>query len=236
MMFTAASYGPASQPGKPFDIWCLTPVPKRGKTNAAMKLNRWVVWLLVVTFLASEVFLFSALRQKEAAQVSFQAEKQRADDLQTRLDSLKNANAGLEGAEISKLRAENQDLPRLRNTVMQLQATNQKLSQQLKATSTFAQQQQAQLQQLAAAQQAEAEAGERNACINNLRQIDAAKQQWALEKNKTAEAVPTAQDLLPYFKDGVFPVCPSGGTYTLNAVGELPVCSIPSHVLPQPSQ
>ncbi|HTA94902.1 MAG TPA: hypothetical protein VK769_02140, partial [Verrucomicrobiae bacterium] len=124
----------------------------------------------------------------------------------------------------------------LRNTVMQLQATNQKLSQQLKATSTFAQQQQAQLQQLAAVQQAEAEAGERNTCINNLRQIDAAKQQWALEKNKTAEAIPTAQDLLPYFKDGVFPVCPSGGTYTLNAVGELPVCSIPSHVLPQPSQ
>ena len=28
--------------------------------------------------------------------------------------------------------------------------------------------------------------------------------------------------LLPYFKDGKFPVCPSGGTYTLNAVGELP--------------
>ena len=205
-----------------------------------MKLNRWVVWLLVVTFLASEVFLFSALRQKEAAQVSFQSEKQRADDLQTQLDSLKNANAGLEGAEISKLRAENQDLPRLRNTVMQLQATNQKLSQQLKATSTFAQQQQAQLQQLAAenqqaraiVQQTDAEAGERNACINNLRQIDAAKQQWALETNKKADAVPTAQDLTPYFKDGIFPVCPSGGTYTLNAVNVLPACSVPGHLLP----
>jgi chromosome segregation ATPase len=198
-----------------------------------MKMKSWVLWSLIVVFLASEVFLFSANRQKDAAQASFQTQKQRADDLQAQLDSLKNANAGLEGAEISKLRAENQDLPRLRNQVTQLQAANQKLTQQLKAASSFAQQQQAQLQQLAEAQQAEAEAGERNACINNLRQIDAAKQQWALEKNKTPEAIPTVQDLLPYLKDGAFPVCPSGGTYTLNAVGELPSCSIPGHALPQ---
>jgi chromosome segregation ATPase len=198
-----------------------------------MKMKSWVLWSLIVVFLASEVFLFSANRQKDAAQASFQTQKQRADDLQAQLDSLKNANAGLEGAEISKLRAENQDLPRLRNQVTQLQDANQKLTQQLKAASSLAQQQQAQLQQLAEAQQAEAEAGERNACINNLRQIDAAKQQWALEKNKTPEAIPTVQDLLPYLKDGVFPVCPSGGTYTLNAVGELPSCSIPGHVLPQ---
>lgn len=72
-----------------------------------------------------------------------------------------------------------------------------------------------------------------NACINNLRQIDAAKQQWALEKSKTADAIPTAPDLLPFFKDGIFPVCPSGGSYTLNAVGELPSCSVAGHVLPQ---
>jgi uncharacterized protein (DUF3084 family) len=202
-----------------------------------MKLNKWMVWSLVVAFLASEVFLFSALRQKEAAQVSFQTEKQRADDLQTQVEALKDANAGLQGAEISKLRADNQDLPRLRNTVTQLQMANQKLTQQLKVTSNFAQQQQAQLQQIAEAQQAaqaaQAEADDRNACINNLRQIDAAKQQWALDKNKKLTAIPTAQDLAPYFKDGIFPVCPSGGAYAINAVGELPACSVPGHALPQ---
>jgi hypothetical protein len=57
-----------------------------------------------------------------------------------------------------------------------------------------------------------------------------------LEKNKTADAIPTAQDLSPYFKDGIFPVCPSGGTYTIGAVGEQPTCSIPGHALPQPAQ
>jgi hypothetical protein len=205
-----------------------------------MKIKTWVAWLLVVVFLASEFFLFSANRQKDAALVSFHAEKQRADDLQTQLDSLKNSNAGAQAAEIARLRADNQDLPRLRNQVTQLQAANQKLSSQLNLTLTAAQQQQAQLEQVSAENQqaravtqAAAALVERNACINNLRQIDAAKQQWALEKNKTADAVPTEQDLAPYLKDNALPVCPSGGTYTLNAVGELPQCSVPGHVLPQ---
>lgn len=218
-------------------IWCLTSAPKRTKTVAPMKLNKWMVWLLVVAFLASEIYLFSALRQKEAAQVSFQTQKQRADDLQAQVDALQNSNAGLQDAEISKLRADNHDLPRLRNQVTQLQAANQKLTEQLKATSSFARQQQAQLQQIAEAQQAaqaaQAEADNRNICINNLRQIDAAKQQWALEKNKTPAAIPTTQDLALYFKDGSLPVCPSGGAYTINAVGDLPTCSVPGHVLPQ---
>ena len=77
---------------------------------------------------------------------------------------------------------------------------------------------------------------QQNACLNNLRIIDAAKQQWALEKSKTADAIPTVQDIAPYLKldaNGNVPGCPSGGTYTLNAVGELPSCSVAGHVLPQ---
>ena len=74
------------------------------------------------------------------------------------------------------------------------------------------------------------EISQRNACINNLRQIDGAKQQWALEKGKPATAVPTWDDLKPYL--GRIPHCPAGGTYTINAVDEPPQCSIPGHVLP----
>jgi general secretion pathway protein G len=69
-----------------------------------------------------------------------------------------------------------------------------------------------------------------NACINNLRQIDGAKQQWALEHNKTAKDVPTKSDLLPYLRR--WPACPAGGEYTIGAVGEKPTCSIPGHGLP----
>lgn len=71
-----------------------------------------------------------------------------------------------------------------------------------------------------------------NACLNNLRQIDAAKNEWALEKGKTAGATPTWDDLQPYLSKSVPLVCPSGGTYSINAVGEKPTCSIPGHELP----
>ena len=71
-----------------------------------------------------------------------------------------------------------------------------------------------------------------SACINNLRQIDGAKQQWALEHNKQANSLPQPNEVAPYFPNGV-PACPAGGVYTLNAVGQSPTCSIPEHKLPQ---
>jgi hypothetical protein len=73
---------------------------------------------------------------------------------------------------------------------------------------------------------------QQNACINNLRQIQAAKQEWALEKGKAQTDVPTWDDLQPYLSGKVPLVCPAGGTYSLNAVGDPPTCSIPGHVLP----
>ena len=69
-----------------------------------------------------------------------------------------------------------------------------------------------------------------NLCINNLRQIDGAKHQWALENKKPVTAVPTVEELDPYLRARI--QCPAGGVYTLNAVGEPPTCSIPTHQLP----
>jgi len=70
-----------------------------------------------------------------------------------------------------------------------------------------------------------------NACINNLRQIDGAKQQWALENKKQAADIPTESDLAPYLKlkDAQMPKCPAGGDYKINPVREQPTCSIPTH-------
>jgi hypothetical protein len=75
-----------------------------------------------------------------------------------------------------------------------------------------------------------------NACINNLRQIDGAKQQWALEQRKLDTDVPTATDIAPYIKGNHVPTCPNGGVYTVGAVNTDPTCSIGtgSHVLPTP--
>ena len=73
---------------------------------------------------------------------------------------------------------------------------------------------------------------QKNACINNLRQIDAAKKEWALEKGKKETDVPTKEDLLPYIHN--WPACPAGGTYTIGAAGEQPTCSLANlgHKLP----
>ena len=80
-----------------------------------------------------------------------------------------------------------------------------------------------------------------NACINNLRQIDAAANEFALEHSKTnGSPINFPDDLTPYIKltkDGKIPSCPQGGVYSIKKVGEPPTCSLgttvnPPHVLP----
>lgn len=69
-------------------------------------------------------------------------------------------------------------------------------------------------------------------CRMQLREIDAAKAEWALAKSKTTNDMPTWDDLRPYLAHhGEIPICPSGGTYTRGRVGEPPVCSIQTHTL-----
>ena len=78
---------------------------------------------------------------------------------------------------------------------------------------------------------------QKNACINNLRQLDGAIQQWALENKKDAAAAVTLADCTPYLKNSV--VCPAGGiaaadSYTVVDAQTQPVCQkVPAtHVLP----
>jgi prepilin-type N-terminal cleavage/methylation domain-containing protein len=70
-----------------------------------------------------------------------------------------------------------------------------------------------------------------NACINNLRIIDAAKQQWALEKGQQSSATPTDTDIEPYLGRAgtVMPLCPlsqnaGGPAYNIYAVSMAPTC------------
>lgn len=77
---------------------------------------------------------------------------------------------------------------------------------------------------------------QQNACINNLRQIDGAKDQWAIEAKQSTGATVTTDDVAPYIKGG-YPDCPANGTYTVNDVGINPSCSFGTsddrpHILP----
>jgi chromosome segregation ATPase len=205
-----------------------------------MNPKRWFAWVCLALMLAAEVLLYRANHERDAAQSDLHAAQQQLRQAQADLDDLKNSNAGSQASVITGLRKQNEilngRLDALQKTVDQFLAASNQMTQKLTTARTALQLQQEHLQQLQTEKQqivvASTAVMEQNACINNLRQIDAAKTQWALEKNKADKDVPTAQDLLPYLKDGVFPVCPSGGTYTINAVGEFPACSIPGHVLP----
>jgi len=67
-------------------------------------------------------------------------------------------------------------------------------------------------------------------CIANLKQIDAAKEQWAMENKKTSTDTPSFTDLVPEYMKAE-PKCPAGGTYTIGKVGTNPTCSIAGHAL-----
>jgi prepilin-type N-terminal cleavage/methylation domain-containing protein len=85
---------------------------------------------------------------------------------------------------------------------------------------------------------------QKNACINNLRQIAQATQEWATENREPDSALAKSDDLKNYLRDNLFPHCPSGGVYgsagnpgNMFAVNTDPLCSDQDnlgHMLPTP--
>lgn len=78
------------------------------------------------------------------------------------------------------------------------------------------------------------ETSQKNACINNLRQLSGASDEWAIENNaSTGDAVPDGA--LADFIKAYPPTCPASGTYTIPVVGTDPSCSLGAtldHALP----
>ena len=82
---------------------------------------------------------------------------------------------------------------------------------------------------------------QKNVCINNLRQIDAAIQQYCMENKKAASSPVAETDVTPYLKNSL--ACPAGGTgfpdsYVVTDCQTQPTCKSPGggsangHVLP----
>ena len=72
------------------------------------------------------------------------------------------------------------------------------------------------------------EASRAKACVANLKQIDSAKEQWAMDTRASSGAAGPALSTLVgasgYIKSD--PTCPSSGSYTVNNIGTNPVCSV----------
>jgi hypothetical protein len=206
-----------------------------------MNLKRWFAWACLALALVAEALLFHALHEKDMMQNSLHETQTDMWQMKQELEELRHSNAGLQASEILRLRKQNEifsnQLATAQAGIRQLQADVLQATQQLATARTALQLQQEHLEQLQTENKIVTDAGisliQKNACINNLRQIDAAKQQWALEKNMPADATPSIKDLLPYLKGGVFPTCPAGGIYLINSMEDLPTCSIAGHALPQ---
>lgn len=206
-----------------------------------MNLKRWFAWACLGLVVVAEVALFRAYREKDALQANLRATQTEMHQMQDQLNELLNSDAGLQLAEISRLRKQNQVLTnqvaQWRVALDELSTESQSNAVHLATAREALRLQQDHIEQIQTEGQQVLEASAaiiaRKTCINNLRLIDDAKQQWATDLGKPANAVPTVKDLLPYFKDAGFPSCPDGGTYSLNAVDEVPTCSVEGHTLPQ---
>ena len=75
---------------------------------------------------------------------------------------------------------------------------------------------------------------QQNACINNLKQISGAIDEWALETGQSSGAsvasVSTVSAYIRLNANSSVPGCPAGGTYTTTSVGTVPevTCSLNS--------
>jgi TolA-binding protein len=213
-----------------------------------MKLSRIVPWLCVagLAALAAAMYFSNEKLQKEVAQL-----RQDNQALQAQREDTNAAPQNV-ADELARLRKDNEDLLRLRNDVRQLRQEKQQLSAQLQTAQSQVQSVQTQMQNAQAQSQAAAAnaglgqtAGAQpgvpggrlspelaaNVCINNLRQMDGAKEQWALQNNKPAYTLVSVRDITPYLHSNNLPACPLGGAYTLNAVGVAPACTVPGHAL-----
>jgi hypothetical protein len=72
----------------------------------------------------------------------------------------------------------------------------------------------------------------RNACIANMKQLDGAAQQWALENKKQDGDLVEPGKAAVYLKGGQFMNCPLGGKYSFTQVSNPPCCTITGHSLP----
>jgi hypothetical protein len=198
-------------------------------------------WLLFLLAAAGAFALYNGNQTKTAELQKLQIQAQEAETLRTEIAELKKNQVAPE--ELARLKEGRDELLRLRNQVRQLTADKSQLSQQAQAAQSAAAQAQAQAQTLAQAQnqviaqaQEQVQVAAANTCINQLRQLDGSKQQWALEHQKTAQMTPAENDLLPYLPNQALPVCPGGGKYTLGSVAAPVTCSVTNHVLPPPPQ
>ena len=199
----------------------------------------FILVIVLVPLAAGVTFFYTEIESKNGEIASLHRQVGELEPFRADHDELQKLRSQTRALEMA--RQDHQELMHLRGQVTQLRTEKEKLVKQLQQPVTAAnpdaplpdqlQQLQRENAQLRQEQEEQIIIRARNACINNLRQLDGAMQQWALENKKNADSLPTTNDVAPYLKE--FPACPSGGTYTLGRVDQEPKCSLTDHALPK---
>jgi RNA polymerase sigma factor (sigma-70 family) len=212
------------------------------KFMSMTKLKTIIVGALAVAALATSIVIqHQSIEKLREDNQALQVQVAQITPLQAENERLSNvvAQAGLLSVQDSSTR----ELAKLRNEVGTLRQNIVRLRQQ---TNTLARLQEENRQlysgmaELKSSRRAESSSPDpavtaRNTCINNLRLIDSAKQQWALEHRAQAGDTPEWSDLQPYLgrgPNGEPPVCPLNGAYTIGMVKDKPLCNVPGHEFP----
>jgi len=203
-----------------------------------MKL-KYLAWLLVVALAIAAGLLYNSNQQQAAELAQLRSDSQELEQLRTSQAGTNQSQTQAASDELTRLREENKDVLRLRNQIREIsdqnaqltlqaqtaQAQVQSVQAQAEATRTTAAQALAQAQQLESTSRTQAQIG---TCVTNLRQIDAAIRQWAVDNRKPPGTRATAADIIRYL-GGTMPPCPAGGVYNLGGVGVPTSCSFPAH-------
>lgn len=195
---------------------------------------KWVAIILAVALVATAAVLIPKQSRQQAQIAALEnqvaqlaAEKQALEEKQAQAATTAVSQDNLE---LVRLRGEVASLRPLQKQVQQLQTENQQLKgsmQQLQQNNAEAAALRAQNQQLQGAMQAKAHA---DACIANLRTIEAAKIAWATQEQRQPNDVPTDADLFGPGKPlPQRPVCPAAGQYNVGPVQARPTCTVPGH-------
>jgi hypothetical protein len=216
-----------------------------------------IPWVVAVLALGGGWFLFKAGQSKSAEITILQEQVAESDALRAEFEELKREQVS--ASELERLRKNSRDALRLRNEISQLRNQKTAIEQQAQQAQAAAVAAQAQAQtaqsEIEALSRQQVEAQETSAaltleqqifaarygltaegvqqalvCINQLRRIEGAKQQWALENRQPATITPAAEQIAPYLHSDV-PSCPTGGAYLLNSIAESPTCNQPGHTL-----
>jgi DNA repair exonuclease SbcCD ATPase subunit len=224
--------------GQPANLMML---PKRSirppGSNGGSSRTVLIMAIALVLLMISSGLLFTQNQALRSRTAELEAQSEELNTLRESEKELQSLRSQL--GELERLRKDNQELLRLRNEARLFREQREQLTK-MSAENQALQARAQQLQQLqvenrqappqpAAAPPPPAADPQVAACINNLRQLKAAIQQWALDHQKRVDETARLADLAAYFP--ATPVCPQGGTYIVSRVADPPKCSVPGHQL-----